>query len=70
MGLIDRLRRKLKTDPATRNIPVLFVTAMGDVEDEASGFDAGAVDYIQKPVSGASGENIPESARIVAVSDQ
>ncbi len=44
--------RALKADPVTRPIPVLFVTAMGDEEDEASGFDAGAVDYIQKPVSG------------------
>jgi putative two-component system response regulator len=45
--------KQLKSDPETGGIPVLFVTAMGDVEDEASGFDAGAVDYIQKPVSTA-----------------
>jgi putative two-component system response regulator len=42
---------KLKACPSTREIPVIFVTAMGEVEDEARGFDAGAVDYIQKPVS-------------------
>ncbi|MDD1621931.1 MAG: response regulator [Methylococcaceae bacterium] len=42
----------LKSDPATANIPVIFVTAMGETEDEARGFDVGAVDYIQKPVSG------------------
>ncbi len=44
---------KLKANPSTTNIPVIFVTAMSEVEDEARGFDAGAVDYIQKPVSGA-----------------
>ena len=43
---------RLKADPATAGIPVIFVTAMGELEDEARGFDAGAVDYIQKPVSG------------------
>jgi putative two-component system response regulator len=42
---------KLKANPTTQEIPVIFVTAMGDVEDEAQGFDVGAVDYIQKPVS-------------------
>ncbi|MEO5376480.1 MAG: response regulator [Magnetococcus sp. DMHC-6] len=43
---------KLRTNLATQHIPVIFVTAMSEVEDEARGFDAGAVDYIQKPVSG------------------
>ncbi|MBF0294788.1 MAG: response regulator [Magnetococcales bacterium] len=43
---------RLKSNPATRHIPVIFVTAMGEVEDEARGFDVGAVDYIQKPISG------------------
>jgi putative two-component system response regulator len=41
----------LKKNPLTREIPVIFVTAMSEIEDEARGFDAGAVDYIQKPVS-------------------
>jgi putative two-component system response regulator len=43
---------RLKADPVTASIPVIFVTAMGDKSDEAHGFDVGAVDYIQKPVSG------------------
>ena len=43
--------RALKADPATRDIPVIFVTAMADTEDEARGFELGAVDYIVKPVS-------------------
>jgi putative two-component system response regulator len=35
----------------TKNIPVIFISAMGHVEDESQGFDAGGVDYILKPVS-------------------
>ncbi len=42
--------RRLKEDPATRAIPVIFVTARGEVEDESIGFDCGGVDYITKPV--------------------
>lgn len=45
--------RRLKSDPATEAIPVIFVTALSDVGDEALGFDCGAVDYIVKPVSPA-----------------
>ena len=45
--------RRLKADPLMHDIPVIFVTAMGDVDDEAAGFDMGAVDYIHKPVSPA-----------------
>ncbi|MYM69971.1 response regulator [Pseudoduganella sp. FT55W] len=41
----------LKADPATAAIPVIFVTALSDTDDEVIGFDAGAVDYITKPVS-------------------
>jgi putative two-component system response regulator len=45
--------RTLKADPATSAIPVIFVTALTDTSDEVVGFDAGAVDYITKPVSPA-----------------
>lgn len=41
---------QLRADPATRNIPVIFVTAMDTLEDEQRGFDLGAVDYITKPL--------------------
>lgn len=44
--------QQLKASLKTEHIPVIFVTAMGELEDEALGFDVGAVDYIQKPVSG------------------
>lgn len=43
--------RALKADPATAGIPVIFVTALNDSQDETAGFNAGAVDYITKPVS-------------------
>lgn len=43
--------RRLKDNPRTQNIPVLFVTAMGEEGDETVGFDLGAVDYISKPIN-------------------
>lgn len=42
--------RALKANPKTEAIPVIFVTANSEEEDEAYGFDAGAVDYITKPI--------------------
>lgn len=41
--------RTLKANPETVNIPVIFVTGMDDVTNEALGFELGAVDYISKP---------------------
>jgi len=41
---------ELRDDPATRGIPVIFVTAMDATEDEERGLDCGAVDYITKPI--------------------
>ncbi|MEO5339812.1 MAG: ATP-binding protein [Magnetococcus sp. MYC-9] len=41
--------RRLKQDPVTRNIPVIFLTGRQDAEDEATGFALGGVDYIHKP---------------------
>lgn len=43
--------QQLKANPDTRDIPVIFVTAMSEVEDEKRGLELGAVDYITKPVS-------------------
>lgn len=42
---------RLKQNPDTQNIPVIFVTALADDRDETEGFAAGCVDYITKPVS-------------------
>ncbi|MET0066940.1 MAG: HD domain-containing phosphohydrolase [Candidatus Thiodiazotropha sp.] len=42
--------RHLKANPQTTEIPVIFVTAKTESEDEQTGFDAGAVDYLAKPV--------------------
>ncbi|WP_376965468.1 two-component system response regulator [Azospirillum sp. A26] len=43
--------RRLKGDARTRGVPVIFITAMGQVHDETRGFEVGAVDYITKPIS-------------------
>lgn len=43
--------RRLKADPATEAIPVIFVTALGQEADEAKGLQIGAIDYITKPIS-------------------
>ncbi|WP_334173906.1 two-component system response regulator [Pseudoxanthobacter sp.] len=43
--------RRLKSDPATRDVPVIFITARSLPEDEERGFAAGAADYITKPIS-------------------
>ena len=43
--------KKLKANPETRNIPVIFLTAMAATEDEKKGLEMGAADYITKPIS-------------------
>ena len=43
--------RRLKEEPQTRSIPVIFVTARGETEDESMGLSCGGVDYISKPFS-------------------
>ncbi len=45
------LCKKLKENPQTKNIPVIFVTAKSETIDEAKGLKLGAVDYIVKPVN-------------------
>ena len=42
---------KLKADPATSNIPVIFLTAKAGAEDEEQGLAMGAVDFIHKPIA-------------------
>jgi adenylate cyclase len=43
--------RRLRKNPATAGIPVIFLTALSSVEEEQFGLDLGAVDYIAKPIS-------------------
>ncbi|MGE0085194.1 MAG: response regulator [Desulfococcaceae bacterium] len=42
---------RLRNDEKTKHIPVIFVTAKDDVDDEVRGLELGAIDYITKPVS-------------------
>ncbi len=53
MPLMDgyEVCRRLKADPDTADIPVIFLTAKSDVTDETRGLELGAVDYITKPIS-------------------
>ena len=43
--------RRMQSDPATRDIPVIFVTAQDDELAETRGLEAGAVDFISKPIN-------------------
>lgn len=43
--------RRLKANPATAKVPIIFVTARDQEEDERKGLELGAVDYITKPIS-------------------
>ena len=45
--------QRLKNNPTTTHIPIIFVTALSDESDEFKGFELGAVDYITKPISPA-----------------
>lgn len=41
--------RRLKADESTRNVPVIFISALNETEDKVKGFATGGVDYITKP---------------------
>lgn len=43
------LCRRLKAEPSTSAIPIIFLTADSDIETKVHGFDLGAVDYVTKP---------------------
>jgi diguanylate cyclase (GGDEF)-like protein/PAS domain S-box-containing protein len=42
--------RRLHANPQTADIPVIFMTSLGGIQDKVKGFEAGAVDYITKPL--------------------
>jgi DNA-binding NarL/FixJ family response regulator len=42
--------RRIKSQPATRDIPVIFMTGLADSEHVVRGFDAGGIDYVTKPI--------------------
>jgi len=41
--------KRLKNDPSTKNIPIIFMTALSDIQTKLKGFELGAIDYITKP---------------------
>ncbi len=41
--------RRLRSDPATKNLRIMMLTSMDDLEDKLAGFDVGADDYVTKP---------------------
>ncbi len=43
--------QRLKSDPLTADIPVVFLTALGKIEQEVQGLEMGAIDYIAKPIN-------------------
>jgi putative two-component system response regulator len=45
--------RRLKSEPSTRDVPIIFLTALADRADEELGLQLGAVDYITKPINPA-----------------
>jgi sigma-B regulation protein RsbU (phosphoserine phosphatase) len=47
--------RRLKADPATADVPVIFLTGTEDLSTKLEGFEAGAMDYITKPYQSADG---------------
>lgn len=42
--------RRLKADPETKDIPIIFMTALSSTEDKVKGFQVGAIDYVTKPI--------------------
>ena len=49
----EEVLARLRSNPATLDIPVIFVTALADVDDEERGLELGAADYITKPIKPA-----------------
>ena len=42
--------RRLKANPSTKDVPIIFMTSLSDTVDKVTGFGAGAVDYVTKPI--------------------
>lgn len=42
--------RRLKAETSTKNVPIIFMTALAETDDKVKGFKAGGVDYITKPI--------------------
>src|SRR5271155_3771889 len=67
--------RRIKADPAIAHIPVIMVTALSDVDDLVRGFEAGADDFVTKPIIGLTlmarvGAQLPQKWRYKSVREQ
>ncbi|MFD1383797.1 HD domain-containing phosphohydrolase [Rhodanobacter aciditrophus] len=60
--------RKIKNNPMTAHVPVIFITAMTSVDDERKGFEVGAVDFITKPITPLT--TLARVANHIALSEQ
>jgi DNA-binding response OmpR family regulator len=54
LGDVDgrEIARGLKSDPATAKLPIVFFTGSNEPVDVVTGLDAGAIEYIAKPIDG------------------
>ena len=58
--------RRLKQNERTRDVPIIFVSALQDVEDRVQGFEVGGVDFISKPIRRIGGPGAGENPSAAA----
>jgi CheY-like chemotaxis protein len=44
--------RRIRSDPATRGIPIIMVTTRGEMDNVEAGYASGCSDYVTKPING------------------
>ena len=58
--------RRLKQDERTRDVPIIFVSALQDVDDRVQGFEVGGVDFVSKPIRRSRGPGPGENPSATA----
>ncbi|RJQ54347.1 MAG: response regulator [Actinobacteria bacterium] len=64
------VRRRLKEDEATKNIPIIFLTAVGQFESQLTGLESGLEDYLTKPFTPSALADLVEGTLNPAKHDQ